>query len=149
MAFPSWTRGEFEVNTDPAKIDIAVVHGFLTNCYWAKGIPEKVVRNSIENSICFGVYKNGRQIGFARIITDRATFSYIADVFILEPHRGGGLSRWMMECILEHPELQGLRRWALVTADAHGLYEKFGFHRVKNPERWMERHDPDVYRAER
>jgi GNAT superfamily N-acetyltransferase len=145
MAWHSWTRGDFEVSTDPAKIDIAVVHGFLSNSYWAKGIPEKVVRQSIDNSTCFGVYKNGEQVGFARIITDRATFSYVADVFILEPYRGNGLSKWMMECILQHPELQGLRRWALVTADAHGLYEQFGFTRLRTPERWMEMHCPGVY----
>lgn len=148
MPWHSWTRGDFEVSTDPAKIDIAVVHGFLTGCYWARGIPEEVVRKSIENSICYGVYKKDEQVGFARIITDRATFSYIADVFILEPHRGQGLSKWMMECIMAHPELHGLRRQALITADAHGLYEQFGFVRVKNPERWMERHNPDVYKTE-
>ena len=147
MAWQSWTLGEYEISTDPAKIDVGVVHWFLTNCYWARGIPEEVVRKSIENSICFGVYKNDEQIGFARIITDRATFSYIADVFILGPHRGQGLSKWMMECILAHPELQGLRRHALITADAHGLYKQFGFSPVKNPDRWMERHDPDVYRT--
>jgi GNAT superfamily N-acetyltransferase len=157
MAWCTWRRGDYEIGTDPAKIDIAVVHGFLTHCYWARGIPEVVVRRSIENSICFGVYQIAAgegterirvQVGFARIISDRATFSYIADVFILEPHRGVGLAKWMMECILQHPDLQRLRRWALVTADAHGLYEQFGFSRVRSPERWMELHDPDVYRKE-
>jgi len=147
MAWQSWTLGEYEISTDPAKIDVGVVHWFLTNCYWARGIPEEVVRKSIENSICFGVYKNGKQAGFARIITDRATFSYIADVFILLQYRGNELSLWLMECILSHPELQGLRRWALVTADTHGLYEQFGFTLLKHPERWMEIHDTDVYKV--
>jgi len=158
MAYYTWTRGDYEISTDPAKIDMAVVHGFLAKCYWARGIPERIVRRSIENSICFGVYqiaagegpadKNRVQAGFARIISDLATFSYIADVFILEAHRGHGLAKWMMECILRHPDLQGLRRWALATADAHGLYEQFGFVRVRSAERWMEKHDPDVYRKE-
>ena len=147
MAWQSWTLGEYEISTDPAKIDVGTVHWFLTNCYWARGIPEEVVRKSIENSICFGVYKNGKQVGFARVITDRATFAYVADVFILLQYRGHGHSPWLMECILAHPDLQGLRRWALVTADAHGLYEQFGFTRVKNPERWMEIHDTDVYKV--
>jgi len=147
MAWQSWTLGEYEISTDPAKIDVGVVHWFLTNCYWARGIPEEVVRRSIENSICFGLYKNGKQVGFARVITDRATFAYVADVFILLQYRGHGHSPWLMECILAHPDLQGLRRWALVTADTHGLYEQFGFTLVKHPERWMEIHDTDVYKV--
>lgn len=152
-----WRRGEFEISTDPAFIDVAVVHRFLTHCYWARGIPIETVARSIQHSICFGVYKIGgqggsasekrQQVGFARIITDRATFSYLADVFILEPWRGRGLSKWMMECILAHPETQGLRRWMLATADAHGLYAQFGFAPLKTPERWMEIHNPEVYRS--
>ena len=160
MSSCSWTSGDFEISTDPGRIDLAVVHAFLTNSYSARGVPEEIVRKSIHHSICFGVYKkesgknqtdknlvdkNEAQVGFARIITDRTTFSYLADVFILEAYRGHGLAKWMMECILRHPDLQGLRRWALVTADAHGLYEQFGFTRIKRPERWMEKHDPDVY----
>jgi GNAT superfamily N-acetyltransferase len=140
-----WMRGELEISTDPAKIDIGVVHQFLTNSYWAKGIPLDTVQRSIEHSLCFGVYKGNRQVGFARVITDYATFAYLADVFVLEAHRGQGLSRWLMECIVAHPQLQGLRRWALITRDAHDLYRKSGFTDLQNSQRWMERHDPDVY----
>ena len=140
-----WLRDGFEISTDPAKLDIGVVHSFLTNCYWAKGIPLATVLRSIEHSLCFGVYKASRQVGFARVITDHATYAYLADVFIVEEHRGKGLSRWLMECIVGHPELQGLRRWALVTQDAHELYEQFGFELLRNPQRWMERHDANVY----
>ena len=145
----NWQRDDFEISTDPAKLDIGVVHSFLTNCYWAKGIPLATVLRSIEHSLCFGVYKASRQVGFARVITDHATYAYLADVFIVEEHRGKGLSRWLMECIVGHPELQGLRRWALVTQDAHELYKKFGFEEVSSPQRWMERHDPDVYSRKR
>lgn len=144
-AYSSWSSGQFEVSTDPARVDLSVVHGFLTNSYWARGIPLETVRRSLQHSICFGVYKGKQQAGFARVITDRATFGYLADVFVLDEFRGNGLSRWLMQCIVEHPELQGLRRWCLVTRDAHGLYEKFGFKALPAPERWMERHDPDVY----
>ena len=141
----SWTRGDFEISTDPARVDVDVVHAFLTNCYWAKGIPAETVRRSIENSICFGVYHGKQQVGFARVITDRATFAYLADVFILQAYRGRGLSKWLMECIVGYPGLRGLRRWMLATQDAHGLYAQFGFTAVKAPERWMEVHRPDIY----
>ena len=140
-----WSNGDFEVSTDPARIDLSMVHGFLTDCYWAKGIPAETVKRSIENSICFGVYHGRQQVGFARIISDCATFAYLADVFILPAYRGRGLSRWLMECIVAHPELQGLRRWMLATQDAHGLYAKFGFTAIRSPERWMEIHRPDLY----
>jgi GNAT superfamily N-acetyltransferase len=145
----SRTNGEFEISTDPARIDLATVHHSLTNSYWAKGISVETVQQSIQNSLCFGVYQGEEQIGFARIITDYATFSYLADVFILEPYRGRGLSKWLMECIMAHPRLQGLRRWCLVTRDAHGLYQQFGFEPLLAPERWMELHDPEVYARKR
>lgn len=145
MQFCSWQRGEFEITTDPARINVAAVHRFLTGSYWAKGIPLETVECSIQHSLCFGVYKGWEQAGFARVITDRATFAYLADVFVMEPYRGRGLSRWLMECITAHPDLQGLRRWMLATRDAHGLYKKFGFRELKAPERWMERHDPEIY----
>jgi GNAT superfamily N-acetyltransferase len=140
-----WVRGDHEISTDPSRVDVGMVRGFLTNCYWAKGIPIETVRRSVENSICFGVYHRQQQIGFARIISDLATFAYLADVFILPPYRGRGLSRWLMECIVGHPDLQGLRRWMLATQDAHGLYAKFGFTVVTSPETWMEIHRHDVY----
>ena len=122
-----------------------MVHEVLTSSYWAKGIPLETVQESIENSISFGVYHDQQLVGFARVISDRATFAYLADVFILPSHRGRGLSRWLMECIVSHPDLQGLRRWMLATQDAHGLYAKFGFTPLKSPESWMEIHRPDVY----
>jgi GNAT superfamily N-acetyltransferase len=140
-----WSKGDYEISTDPARIDAVMVHEFLTNSYWAKGIPLETVQLSIENSIPFGVYHGQQLVGFARIISDRATFAYLADVFVLPSHRGRGLSRWLMECIVSHPDLQGLRRWMLATQDAHGLYAKFGFKPIRNSERWMERHDSEIY----
>jgi N-acetylglutamate synthase-like GNAT family acetyltransferase len=142
---PERTQGEFTVSTDPARVDVSLVYGFLTECYWAKGITREVVRRSIENSMPFGVYRGAKQVGFARVITDRATFAYIADVFILDEYRGRGLSKLLMQCIIEHPELQGLRRWSLATKDAHRLYSQFGFKQVAKPEMWMEIHRPEVY----
>lgn len=139
-----WERGEYSISTDKTRLDLEVTHGFLTTSYWAEGRSLETVRRSIENSIAFGVYKGNEQIGFARVITDYATFAWIADVFILEAHRGQGLSKWLMEVMISHPELQGFRRWVLATKDAHELYRKFGFTELKLPERWMERHDPNT-----
>ena len=139
-------RGEFLISTDRDRLDLDMIHGFLTNCYWAKGIPREVVARSIEHALCFGVYDgSGAQVGFARVVSDFATVAYLGDVFILESHRGRGLSKWLMECILRHPALQNLRRWILLTRDAHGLYAQFGFTPVTAPERYMELHCPDVY----
>jgi N-acetylglutamate synthase-like GNAT family acetyltransferase len=140
-----WSQGDYEISTDPARVDVGTVHEFLTNSYWAKGIPLETVQRSIENSISFGVYRGQQQVGFARAISDLATFAYLADVFIVPSFRGRRLSRWLMECIVSHPDLQGLRRWMLATKDAHGLYAKFGFTPIKNPDSWMEIHRPDVY----
>jgi GNAT superfamily N-acetyltransferase len=139
------TRNGYTLSTDPSRLDLGVIHGFLTNSYWAKGIPRDVVARSIENSLCFGVYDNEKLVGFARVISDFATYAYIGDVFILESHRGRGLAQWMMECIMNHPKLQNLRRWTLLTRDAHGLYAKFGFTPVTRSERYMELHNPAVY----
>src|SRR3989442_11424943 len=139
-----WKRGEYSISTDNARLDLAVIHRFLTNSYWATGRSIETIRRSIENSIPFGVYKGDQQVGFARVITDYATFAWIADVFILEEFRGCGLSKWLMEVIISHPDLQGFRRWVLATKDAHELYRKFGFTELKLPERWMERHDPNT-----
>jgi GNAT superfamily N-acetyltransferase len=138
-------RGEFLLSTNRDRLDLDVIHGFLTACYWAKGIPREVVARSIENSLCFAVYKQAQQVGFARAISDFATYAYIGDVFILEEYRGRGLGKWMMEAILRHPQLQGLRRWSLVTRDAHQLYQPLGFTALKKPENYMELHDPNVY----
>ena len=141
-----WERDGFEVDTDPSRVDLDVVHGFLVTSYWARDIPRETVRRSLEHSLAFGLYERNRQIGFARVATDRATVAYVGDVFVLEPWRGRGLSKWLMECVAAHPDLQGLRRWILLTRDAHGLYAQTGFTPLRAPERWMERWDPDVYR---
>jgi GNAT superfamily N-acetyltransferase len=140
-----WRRGEYVVSTDKNRFDLGVVHGFLSTSYWAAGIPLEIVKKSIEHSLSFGVYKGEQQVGFARVVTDYATFAYIGDVFILEEFRGQGLSKWMMEIIADHPELQGLRRWLLLTRDAHRLYEKTGFVRPRTPERYMEKYFADAY----
>ncbi len=140
-----WRRGEYLISTDKSRLDLTLIHNFLTTSYWATGIPLEVVRRSVEHSLSFGLYKEDQQIGYARVITDYATFAYLGDVFILEPFRGQGLSKWLMEVVVTHPELQGFRRWILLTKDAHGLYKKVGFTEVKTPERYMERFFLDVY----
>jgi GNAT superfamily N-acetyltransferase len=140
-----WRRNGFTISTDPEKLDPGMIHEFLAASYWAKGIPREVVDRSIEGALCFGLFEDGRQVGFARVITDLATFAYLADVFVLESHRGHGLATWLMESILAHPRLQGLRRWMLVTRDAHPLYRKVGFRDLAHPERIMERTSPGIY----
>ena len=141
-------KGKFVISTDEERFDLDMVHGFLTESYWAEGISREVVARSIQNSLCFGVFCDGKQIGFARVISDYATFAYIGDVFVLESYRGHGLGKWLMECVIGHPWLQGLRRWTLLTRDAHGLYGQFGFTPLKKPDRYMELHDPEVYKRE-
>jgi GNAT superfamily N-acetyltransferase len=145
---------EYLISADPTKLDLDLIHKFLSeHSYWARGIPRDVVARSIANSLCFGVYAvadpgaeaDRPQVGFARVTTDRATFAYLADVFILPEHRGQGLSKRLMEAILAHPDLQGLRRWLLATADAHELYRRFGFTGLSQPDRFMQRHNPNVY----
>jgi GNAT superfamily N-acetyltransferase len=140
-----YRRGEILISTDRECLDLDVIHGFLTNCYWAKGIPREVVARSIEHALCFGIYEgSGAQVGFARVVSDFATVAYLGDVFVLESHRGRGLSKWLMECIVQHPALQTLRRWILLTRDAHGLYAQFDFTPLQTPERYMELHRPNV-----
>jgi len=143
-----WRQGEYLISTDKRRLDLSVVHSFLTTSYWAEGIPLKTVKRSIDHSLAFGVYKEDKQVGFARVITDYATFAYIGDVFILEEYRGQGLSKWLMQVIADHPELQGLRRWILLTRDAHGLYKKTGFREPNNPERYMEKVFQDIYKKD-
>ncbi|HEX7733971.1 MAG TPA: GNAT family N-acetyltransferase [Ktedonobacteraceae bacterium] len=142
----TWERGKYMVSTERGRLDVEVIHGFLSRSYWAEGIPRAVVERSLEHSLSFGVYHGTRQVGFARVISDYATFAYVSDVFILEEYRGQGLSTWLMEMVVAHPELQGLRRWMLMTRDAHGLYQKVGFEPSRMPERVMERSFADVYR---
>ena len=133
--------GEYAVTTDPSRLDLDAIHGFLKASYWARGVPRGVVERSVENSLCFGLYRGEEQAGFARVTTDRATFAYLADVFVLEGHRGRGLGKWLVEVVLSHPELRGLRRWMLATADAHGLYRGYGFRELGKPGIFMERKD--------
>ncbi len=135
-----WDRGDYSISTDASQLNIGFIHDFLSNTsYWAKGRSVEVVQRSIENSLNFGVFKNVQQIGFARVVTDYATFAWLADVFIVEEHRGSGLGVWLIEVITSHPQLQGFRRWLLATRDAHELYRRFGFNEVAEPKRWMER----------
>jgi GNAT superfamily N-acetyltransferase len=127
-----------EISTDPDRIDVSLVHEFLSKSYWAKGRPREVVERSLKHSFCFGVYENGNQIAFARLITDRAVFAYLADVFVVPEHRGRGISRRLLDAIFEHPELKGVRLFRLSTKDAHGLYREYGFTSMVNPEKSME-----------
>jgi GNAT superfamily N-acetyltransferase len=140
-----WTRDGFTISTDPARLDLDGVYEYLSSSYWAGGIPRDVFERSVRHALPFGIYEGARQVGFARVVTDFATVAYLGDVFVLEPWRGRGLSRWLMEVITAHPELQGFRRWILLTRDAHGLYRKFGFTPLAAPDRWMEKWTPDVY----
>jgi len=133
------TRGDFTISTDPARLDLEVICGFLATTYWARQRPRATMEKAIRHSLCFGVYHEGRQVGFARAITDYATFAYMADVFILEPYRGKGLGKWLVQTMLAHPELKGLRRWFLLTQDAHGLYAQCGFTPAAHPDQVMER----------
>ena len=141
----TWTRAPFEVSTDTARLDLDLMHHFLARTYWSPGIPRAILERALANSLNFGAFAEGRQIGFARVVTDRATFAYLCDVFVLDAWRGRGVSKFLMECILSHPELQNLRRLMLATADAHGLYRQFGFEVVARPERLMEVVTPDIY----
>jgi len=141
----TWHRDEYSISTDPARLDLDLIHHYLSDeSYWATGRSREVVIRSIENSLPFGIYQGKDQVGFARIVTDYATFAWVADVFVLAEHRGRGLSKWLMDVIIAHPSLQGFRRWVLSTKDAHGLYERFGFIKLHRPERWMERPDPNM-----
>lgn len=140
-----WQRGEYTISTDNNRLDTRTIHDFIANqSYWAQGRPIETMQRALDNSLNFGLYRNDQQIGFARVVTDYATFAWIADVFVLPEHRGRGLSKWLMELILSHPELQGFRRWVLATKDAHSLYARFGFIALHRPERWMERPDPNM-----
>jgi GNAT superfamily N-acetyltransferase len=138
---------QYEISTERSRLDILLIHDFLGASYWARGITRGVVERSIEHSLCFGAYHQGKQVGFARVITDFATFAYLADVFVVPEHRGRGLAKLLLRNILAHPQLQGLRRVMLATQDAHGLYAQFGFEKIAHPEHLMLIHRPDVYKA--
>jgi GNAT superfamily N-acetyltransferase len=138
-------RDGYTVSTDPGRLDLAAVHRFLSTSYWSPGLTFEVLTRAVAGSLCFGLYHDSEQVGFARVITDRATFAYLCDVYVVESHRRRGLGRWLMEVVTRHPSLQGLRRFVLVTRDAHALYEQFGFRPLARPEGYMEIHRPDVY----
>ena len=141
-----WQKSEFTITDEREKLDVELIHNFLSNSsYWSKGIPREVVAKSLAHSLCFGLFDLDQQIGFGRVVTDRATFAYLADVFVVENYRGQGLGKWLVACILEHPELRDLRRWMLATLDAHQLYHQYGFVPLSNPERFMEVHNPNIY----
>jgi len=133
-----WKKDKFIISDDPVRLDLEAVCDFLSRAYWADKRPRDVIERSIQYSLNFGMYDGERQMGFTRVVTDHAVFAYICDVFIHEAYRGQALGKWMMETVLSHPELQGLRRWCLVTRDAHGLYSQFGFTKLYDPARWME-----------
>ncbi|HEY8538087.1 MAG TPA: GNAT family N-acetyltransferase [Steroidobacteraceae bacterium] len=140
-----WYRAPVEISTDKTRLDVAMIHETLARMYWSPGIPRDIVERAIANSLCFGAYHTGAQVGFARVVSDCATFAYLCDVFVVPEWRGRGIAKRLMECIKSHPDLQGLRRWMLATRDAHGLYAQFGFTAISAPDRFMEIHDPHVY----
>jgi GNAT superfamily N-acetyltransferase len=141
-----WTDGDLLITDDKSLLDLDVIHGFLKASYWSEDIPRNLLQRAIDNSIAVGLYRAGKQVGFARVVTDRATFAYLADVFILESHRGRGLSKQLMRVVMAHPELRSLRRWHLVTRDAHGLYRQFGFSELKDASMHMEIHVSKLYK---
>ena len=138
-------RGDYDISTDPARLDFAAIHAYLARSYWSPGISRRLVERAATHSMCFGMYRGGEQVGYARVVSDRTTFAYLCDVYVLEPHRGQGLSKWLMQTIQAHPALQHLRRFMLATRDAHGLYAGFGFTPVAHPERLMEIVVPDAH----
>jgi len=140
----TWQRGEYTISTDNERLDLHVIHDFISKSYWGQGRKLEVVQRALDNSLNFGIYKDSKLVGFGRVVTDYATFAWIADVFVLNEFRGQGLSKWLVEVMLAHPRLQGFRRWVLATKDAHDLYAHFGFIPLHRPERWMERPDPNM-----
>jgi len=138
-------RDGYTLSTDRGRLDRALLHGFLREAYWSRGIPRAVLERAIDHSLCFGLYRGAQQVGFARVVTDQATFAYLADVFVLEAHRGRGLATWMVERILAHEALQGLRRFLLATRDAHAVYRRCGFAALSSPDRLMEILRPHAY----
>lgn len=135
-------RDQFTISTDPARLDIDVICDFLTRAYWANTRPRERTELAIQNSLVFGVYDNNKQIGLARVVTDYSIFAYLCDVFIHEEYRAHGLGKWLIQTIMEHPDLRAVRRWLLVTSDAHGLYKQYGFTSIEDPERWMQSFKP-------
>jgi len=147
VSIEQYQRGTYTVSTDPGRLDAVAVHAFLTTSYWATDIPLELVERSLSGSLCFGLYTPEGQVGLVRVITDKATFAYMSDVYVLPEHRGQGLGRWLVDCVMQSPQLQGLRRWMLVTLDAHGLYEQVGFQPLAHPSRVMEINRIGMYQA--
>lgn len=139
------SRGGFRISTDPSELDVSAIHSYLSQSYWAEGIPRELVARSLDASLCFGLYEGSRQVGLARVITDRATYAYLCDVYVLDRYHGQGLGRWLMDSVMEHPDLAGLRRLSLVTRDAHSLYAPLGFTPLAQPDRHMEIVRPGLY----
>ena len=139
------SRPPYRISTDSSEQDVEAIHAYLSGSYWAEGIPRELIAKAIAGSLCVGIFENLEQVAFAWVITDRATFAYLCDVYVLEAHRGRGLATWLIETIVAHPDLQGLRRFVLATRDAHSLYEKFGFVPLARPEIFMEINRPGLY----
>lgn len=135
------------VSTDPARLDLDAIHRWISNSYWAAGIPRETMARAMDGSLCFGLYDGSRQLGLARVITDGATFAYVCDVYVDDARQRGGLGTWLMQCVHQHPSLQGLRRWLLVTRDAHNLYRRAGYVPLARPDGWLEKHKPNAYRG--
>jgi GNAT superfamily N-acetyltransferase len=144
--FETFEREGYLISTDPAQFDLDAIHAYLVRAYWCQGIPRETMERAIANSLCFALFRGKAQIGFARVVTDSATYAYLCDVYVLEEYRDKGLGKWLMECVMGHPALQGLRRFSLATRDAHGLYRQFGFRELSKPESKMEILRPDIYR---
>src|ERR1700691_1090898 len=144
--FETFEREGYLISTDPAQFDLDAIHAYLVRAYWGEGIPRETMESAIANSLCFALFRGKAQIGFARVITDSATYAYLCDVYVLEDYRGKGLAKWLMECVMAHPALQGLRRFSLATRDAPGLYRWFGFRALSKPESIIEILPPDIYR---
>jgi GNAT superfamily N-acetyltransferase len=142
-----WSKDNWVISTDPARQDVDAIHAFLTRAYWCENIPREIVARAVTHSLCFGLFDGAAQVGLARVVTDYATFAYLCDVYVLESHRGRGLGKWLIECVMAHPQLQGLRRFNLATRDAHSLYAQFGFQPLRQPDVHMERHKPDIYKT--
>jgi len=145
--FETFDRGEYSISTDPSRLDLDAIHSYLVRAYWCEGIPRPTLERAIAHSLCFGLFHGKRQVGLGRVITDSATYAYLCDVYVLEDHRGKGLGKWLMQCVMTHPTLQGLRRFSLATRDAHGLYRQFGFRQLNKPESQMEILLPEIYRT--
>jgi len=146
MKIEEHIRDNYVVSTDKSKLDLTVVHGYLSRSYWAEDIPPEILKKAVEYSLCFGIYNGNNQVGFARVISDYSTFAYLADVFVLEEERGKGLSKFLMECILKHEQLQGLRNFCLMTKDAHSLYSRYGFKNIPQPENFMANKIENIYK---